>query len=806
MLKNWLKIAFVNYRKNWLSTMINVLGLSVGLCVFLLIFIHWQDEKTYEQWNPDKDNIYLVENFNSSFGTMPVSSYPEIFESKEMFSEIEDATIFNDWGRKKVSFGNNSAYVSAGATVNSFFNFFPFEKVAGNFKDALSDVSKVALSEETAKLLFEDDYLNSIGKAVKIEVDDKNYIVTAIYKIPVANTVFKPDFVFMNPYMEGSKTQWTSYSYNGFFKIKPGSDIKALEDKIARKMREQDEISAKKWGYETDKKNPLKVYLSPLETIKLDAKSDGINKGDKKSIMILLGISALILLLSGINLINLKTAQAAQRAKEVGVKKVIGSSKSKLVFQFLMETFIICFVAYILAFAMVELLLPSYNKFLNKDIQLKNISLFIYTALLLIVFSLVSGLIPALYLSNFKPINTLKGNFARSRHGIWLRNSILTLQLIISSFFIICSLIIHTQVKYMMNKDLGFKGNQVVQIDFKKTSWENNYNAKKYQLLKSEIARIKGVADITGSIQSIGRGAANTSVAKDARDSTKTVEGTGLGAIDENYLRFYKIQFLSGRDLNWKIASDTINGAVVNETFAKKLGYNSQSALGKEILTGWDDRKKYKILGVVKDFYYNGVDKPIEPVVFFNYDRTWVKNNMSNLQIKLSGDDINGTLEQIKEFWLTKAEPGYPFEYEFVDKQFAKTFERFQKQQTLFTMLNIVVLVIALLGLFALSSLLIEQKLKDVAIKKTLGADEKTIVWDLTKRFLLICIIAVLISIPFGYFAMNEWLKDFSYRIDMPVWPYVLSMILLLILTFFVVSFKAYRATKINLVKHLKYE
>jgi len=806
MLKNWLKIAFVNYRKNWLSTMINVLGLSVGLCVFLLIFIHWQDEKTYEQWNPNKDNIYLVENFNSSFGTMPVSSYPEIFESKEMFSEIEDATIFNDWGRKKVSFGNNSAYVSAGATVNSFFNFFPFEKVAGNFKDALSDVSKVALSEETAKLLFEDDYLNSIGKAVKIEVDDKNYIVTAIYKIPVANTVFKPDFVIMNPYMEGNKTQWTNYSYNGFFKIKPGSDIKALEDKIARKMREQDEISAKKWGYETDKKNPLKVYLSPLETIKLDAKSDGINKGDKKSIMILLGISALILLLSGINLINLKTAQAAQRAKEVGVKKVIGSSKSKLVFQFLMETFIICFVAYILAFAMVELLLPSYNKFLNKDIQLKNISLFIYTGLLLIVFSLVSGLIPALYLSNFKPINTLKGNFARSRHGIWLRNSILTLQLIISSFFIICSLIIHAQVKYMMNKDLGFKGNQVVQIDFKKTSWENNYNAKKYQLLKSEIARIKGVADITGSIQSIGRGAANTSVAKDARDSTKTVEGTGLGAIDENYLRFYKIQFLSGRDLNWKIASDTINGAVVNETFAKKLGYNSQSALGKEILTGWDDRKKYKILGVVKDFYYNGVDKPIEPVVFFNYDRTWVKNNMSNLQIKLSGDDINGTLEQIKEFWLTKAEPGYPFEYEFVDKQFAKTFERFQKQQTLFTTLNIVVLVIALLGLFALSSLLIEQKLKDVAIKKTLGADEKTIVWDLTKRFLLICIIAVLISIPFGYFAMNEWLKDFSYRIDMPVWPYVLSMILLLLLTFFVVSFKAYRATKINLVKHLKYE
>ena len=806
MIKNWLKIAFINYRKNWLSTIINVLGLSVGLCVFLLIFIHWQDEKSYEQWIPNKENIYLVENSNPSFGIMPVSSYPEIFTSKELFSEIESATIFNDWGKKKLTFGSNSAYVSAGATVDSFFDFFPFEKVAGSFKNALSDVSKVALSEETAKLLFGDEYMNAIGKSVKNEADNKNYIVTAIYKKSKENTVFKPDFLFMNPYLEDSKTQWTSYSYYGFFKLKSGSDVKALENKISKKMQQEDEISAKKWGYKVDKKNPLQAYLSPIAKIKLDAKSDGINKGDKKSIMILLGLSALILLLSGINLINLKTAQASQRAKEVGVRKAIGSSKSNLILQFLMETFMICVTAYVIAFALVELFLPSYNKFLNKEIKLNDPGLFIYTGLLLIIFSLISGLIPALYLSNFKPINTLKGNFARSRQGVWLRNSILTLQLIISSFFIICSLIIHSQVKYMMNKDLGFKGDQVIQIDFKKTNWENNYNFKKYKLLKNEISKISGVADVTGSIQSIGRGIANSSVAKDARDTAKTVESTSLGAIDENYLRFYKIKFLSGRDLNWKITSDTINGTVVNETFANKLGYNPQKAIGKEILTGWDGKKKYKILGVVKDFYYGGVDKPISPVVFFNYDRNWVKNNMQNIQIKLSGNDIDGTLERIKEFWLTKAEPGYPFDYEFVDKQFAKTFEKFQKQQTLFTTLNIVVLVIALLGLFALSSLLIEQKLKDVAIKKTLGADERTIIWDLTKRFLLICSFAVVLSIPVSYYVMNEWLKDFSYRIDMPVWPYILSMILLLILTFTVVSFKAYRATKINLVKYLKYE
>ncbi len=805
MLKNWLKIAFINYRKNWLSTIINILGLSVGLCVFLLIFIHWQDEKSYEDWIPNKDNIYFVENGNAAFGIMSSSSYPEIFVSKEKFSEIEDATILNDWGKQKLSFGGNSAYVSAMASVDSFFRFFPFEKVAGNFQNAISDNGKIALSLETARLLFGDDYLNAIGKSVKNDSNEKNYVVTAIYKFPQGNTIFRPDFIYKNPYLDQSKDQWTSYSYNGFFKVKPGTDIKALEHKLSKQMQEQDEISSKKWGYTIDRKNPAMVYLTSISKMKLDAKSSGINKGDKKSILILLGLSVLILALSGINLINLKTAQASQRAKEVGVRKVVGSSKSNLILQFLLETFIICLASYIVAFAMVELFLPYYNKFLDKEIRLNDFNLFLYTALLLFVFSLISGLIPALYLSNFKPINTLKGNFARSKSGVWLRNSILTLQLIISSFFIICSLIIHTQVSYMMNKDLGFKGDQAIQIDFKKANWENNFNVNKYKRLKAELARVPGVIDVTGSVNSIGNGSANASVIKLATDTTKTAE-TMLGGIDENFLKFYKIKFISGRDLDWKKASDTVNGAVVNETFAGKLGYNPTTALGKEFFTGWDGNKKYKILGVVTDVNYAGLEQKVMPIVYFNYDRTWVKNNMNNIQIKISGNDINGTLERIKEFWITKAEPGYPYDFEFVDKQFAKTFEKFQKQQTLFTTLNIVVLVIALLGLFALSSLLIEQKLKDVAIKKTLGADEKTIVWDLTKKFLLICVIAVIISMPFGYYAMNEWLKDFAYRIDMPVWPYILSLFLLLILTFAVVSFKAYRATKINLVNYLKYE
>ena len=808
MIKNWLKIAFINYRKNWLSTVINILGLSVGLCVFLLIFIHWQDEKSYEQWLPNKENIYLVENHLSSFGDMSQSSYPELYVSKEKFPEIEDYTIANIWSwyKTRLIAGDNSSYSSVGQVSSQFFEFFPLEAVAGNINNALLDKSQIALSENTAKQLFGDEYKTSIGKTVKTDQNGQNYSVSLVYKLPKENSAFKADYLILENQPKDDD-QWMNYSFFGLFKVKPGTDIKKLEEKLSKQQQYHEEIMSKKWGAIVDKKNPTKVFLTPITKMKLEAKGDGINKGDKKSLKILLGLSALILLLSGINLINLKTAQAAQRAKEIGVRKVIGSSKRNLVVQFLIETFMICLIAYLVAFALVELLLPSFNKYLDKEIKLNNPGIFIYSGVLLIIFTLISGIIPAVYLSNFKPINTLKGNFARSKQGIWLRNSILSLQLIISSFFIICSLIIHSQVDFMMKKDLGFKGSQVIQVDFKKTNYfEKDYDVKKYKLLKNEIRKIAGVIATTGSVQSLGMGLRNASVAKDAADTTKIINNVAVGGIEENYFRFYDMKIVAGEDLNWKKASDTISGTVVNETFAKKMGWNNQQAIGKEILPGWENKKKYKILGVVKDFYYGGVDKPIEAAAFYNYNRNWAKNSMTNLQIKLDGNDINGSIERIKEFWLTKAEPGYPFDYQFIDKQFAKTFEKFQKQQTLFTTLNIVVLVIALLGLFALSSLLIEQKLKDVAIKKTLGANEKTIVWDLTKRFLLICVIAVLISIPLGYYAMNEWLKDFSYRIDMPVWPYVLSLFLLLILTFTVVSFKAYRATKINLVKYLKYE
>lgn len=324
MLQNWLKIAFTNYRKNWLVSLINLLGLTIGFSIFLLVYLNWQDEKSYENWVPGKENIYFVENGNSVFGKMGVSSYPELYVSKEKFSEIEDYTIANIWGvRARLIYKNQSAYTTSAWAVDSYFEFFPYEKVAGSFKNAISDEGKIALSEETAKTLFGSAYKDCIGKIIKTDNDDKSYVITVVYRLPSSNSVFKPGSIIKQRGLEEAKNTWTSYSYMGFFKVKPGTDIENLEKKLTVQLANAEKIDTEKWGEKYNDKDKTEVSLVPLSKMKLDAESDGIKKADKKSMMILLSLSVLILILSGINLINLKTAQASQRAKEVGVRKAI---------------------------------------------------------------------------------------------------------------------------------------------------------------------------------------------------------------------------------------------------------------------------------------------------------------------------------------------------------------------------------------------------------------------------------------------------------------------------------------------------
>ncbi|WP_300675407.1 FtsX-like permease family protein [Soonwooa sp.] len=804
MFKNWLKIAFINYKKNWLSTCINLFGLTIGLTGFMLILMHWNDEESYEKWNPKKDNIYFFQAYydaNKNYGNN--ISLPLAENAIKRLPEIEDYALLQGSGYSTKMIANGkSTYIDEGYRVSqNFFNVFPYKLVAGSYTNALNNESSIAISTKAAMSLF--GRTNVAGS--NINVDNKNYVVTAVFELPKENSQIKPNYVALAyEQLKNDEGQWGNFNYACFFLLKQGSDPQVVQEKFKNQiLKLRSDIGSKEDGISPEeyqkKYGPNDVLLTPLTDIKLHAKASWFGNGDFKSILILFVLSVLIVVLSAINFINLKTAQASQRAKEVGIRKAIGSTKWSLVLQFLTETFIVCLAAFILALGLTELILPSFNKFLGKEMSMADPMIYVYSFGMMLVVSLISGIIPALYLSNFKAIETLKGNFARSKHGAWLRNGILSLQLIISSFFIIGGLIVNEQVKYMMNKDLGYNGKQIMMINFNESSpkpW------LKYERLKTELAKIKGVDAVSYGEAVPGLYRTSTSN-MDYLD--KSIMGQH-GSLDFDYLQFLGVKLKKGRWLSPNLASDTINNIIVNEAFVKEMGWTDDQAMKLYVRPGYDSIQ-YKIVGIVNDFNVRGLKNKVNPIVFFHYKETeWKRFQVYNVQVKINPNDIDGTVSRIKKYWDANVEPGYPIDYFFLDKKFAETYEKYQKQQSLFSVLNVMVLTVALLGLFALSSLMIEQKLKTVVIRKTLGASDSQLVMGLTKQFLIITFVAVLISVPISYYFMNEWLKDFAYRIEMPWIPYVLSLILLLILTFGVVSIKAYQATKVNLVKYLKYE
>ena len=804
MLNNWLKIAFINYKKNWLSTIINLFGLTIGLTGFMLILMHWNDEESFEKWNPKKDDIYYFQTYNKKDNVYGGAiSIPFAENALKRISEVQDYVLITNTGISyKMTTKVKTAYQENGFPVTeSFFNVFPFELVSGSYKNALKNDTDIAISTVTAKNLF--GKTSVAGETIKF--DNKNYVVTAVYELPKGNSQIKPDFVYKPAeQILNDRENWGNFNYGGFFLLKKGADPRSFEKKFLDIIMIRAKIKSKEGGMTPqqyiDLYGPNDSLLTPIDKMKLHAESTYFGKPDFKSILILFTLSVLIVILSAINFINLKTAQASQRAKEIGVRKAIGSAKSSIILQFLMETFLICMASYLLSLALTELLLPNFNKFFGKEIVMNDWHIYFYSFAMVALVTVISGLIPALYLSNFKAIETLKGNFARSKHGVWLRNGILTLQLIISSFFIIGGLIVNQQVKYMMNKDLGFSGKQIFQVNF--NEYNNGKPWLKYEKLKTEMVKIPGVESISYSEAPPATGNFSSSNMDYMNQSIQAQHGS----MDYDYLQFIGVKLLKGRWLDPKLSSDTINNALINEAFVRKLGWTDEQAMKREIRPGFDN-KPYHIIGIVKDFNIRSLKSEVEPIILFHYRETeWKRFNVYNIQLKLKSDDIDGTVKRIKAYWQKNVEPGYPFNSYFIDKQFAKTFETYQKQQTLFTILNAMVLMVALLGLFALSSLMIEQKLRDVAIRKTLGASDKTLIFGLTKQFLCITLIAVIISIPISYYLMNEWLKDFAYRIDMPVLPFILSLVVLLLLTFSVVSIKAYQATKVNLIKYLKYE
>ena len=809
MIFNWFKIFIYHLRQNKLFSFLNVFGLSIGIAGVIFAILYWNNENAYDQWNPEKENVYQVLNQIGMTGDIwATNSIPFGETCKATIPEIEQIAFMNVWYNEGIIKFQNQKVFDKKITIadNAFFDIFPFEILKGAKANILKEKYSVAISEEQANLFFKDE--DPIGKS--IHYNNNVYVVKSVYRISKPSS-YEPNFVFSGVKRPNDENSWGNFSYGLFVKLKKDADPVAVLKKMqnvdyvnrtlkeARSSGKSVKDFIKEYGQTT-------VIINQLKTARLHGtKTSGNNfpegKGNLQLLYIMVGLSILILVLSLVNYINLATASAIKRAKEVGVRKIVGATKNQIIAQFIFETTIIVIIAILFALAIVELSLPYYNNFLQKTLTLNGGEFYLQLIFIFGLVIILAGIFPAIYISNFETLKVLKGNFSRSKSGIWIRNSMLIFQFGIAAFFIIGALIVNNQVGYMMNKDLGFSGNQVIRIPFNYEKPEKK--TETYYMTKQEISKMSGVLDVSTFAGTFGN---STNSSSGFTHNGIFVQPRNV-EMDFGFLEMMKIKIVKGRNLSTKFASDTINNWLINETLAKSL--NLKNPINTIIESGWTDGKdgsmKFRVVGVVKDFHITGLQNKVPPMVFINM-KTLKWGNFQNVYVKVSPDNLTETLAKLKAYWEKNVNPDYPFDYEFVNKGFAKTYQEQVKQKDLFFILNLIVIIIAIFGLFALASFSMERRLKEIAIRKTLGAETDALLKELSKQYIIFCLIGFVIGVVPAYILLQKWLENFAFRIGVSVVPFTIALISLLVLTLLIVSAKAYQVTKIDILKYLKYE
>lgn len=812
MLRNWIIIFLYNCKNNPFFTILNVLGLSLGAAGLIFAMLYWNDENAYNTWNPERNRVYQVVNDLNEVGgsfeywsTSPIPLGPELIENPI----VNEYCYADDYYEDEIlSYEGKKEIVKIMSAQPNFFSFFPFKFVKGTPNAALRDNTCIAIATSTAAKLFGDeDPLNK-----QLQYGDKLLTVRGVYELPQQSS-YKPEAVtrLSRSVMEDYKENWGMFSFSLFLKIQDRAKLGMVEDSMKKLYYKKITVpSAKMDGISTDeyveKYGEIRPFLESLAKARLYSVTDGYpeGRGNLQMLLIIVGLSVLILVLAIINYINLATANAVKRAKEVGVRKIVGASKSSIIWQFVFETAIQVGLAVLLALVIVEVALPFYNEFLDKALVLSTSEFYVQLMIVIVLLILLAGFLPALYVANFEAGKVLRGNFGRSKSGVWIRNIMLVFQFAIASFFIVGSYVVYSQVNYMNNLDLGFSGKQVLTIDYRN---QYNYNEEGFQkklhdrfmLIKTQLGKIDGVQQVSAGSFSFENGA-NSSSGFEYKGIP--IQAGNMG-IDFDLMDMMQIKIKEGRMLSPKIASDTVSSVLINETLAKMM--NEQEVLGKEI--DWRGEKKLNVVGVVKDFHVQGPQSEITPMIFVNFKTVkWMIQNVHDVYIKIDASKTNSILPEIESFWVDNIDADYPFSYDFVDKKFARTYKQYSSQKDLFSVLNVVVVLIALFGLFALASYSIERRMKEIAIRKTLGAATVNLLASLSWQYVVYCIIGFVIAVLPVQYMLTLWLENFAFRITISMVPFVIGFIILLSLTLLIVLSRVYIAIQADILKYLKYE
>lgn len=824
MIKNYFKIAFRGFRKHKLFTLINIVGLSIGISAALVIYLIVHFDFTFDQFHKDGDRIYRVTTDYSFSGEVGHNSGVTMALPSAVTAEatgIDQVAPFFTYDEPSVLIPNGSA---AGNKIKKqkgvifaeehYFNLIDYKWVTGSAKTSLKAPNQVVLTTDQAKIYFPKlKYGEMMGKEIVYD-DSIKTTVSGIVETLKQNTDFSyHDFISYitgttNPFLKDyfQVTQWGSTNSSSQLFIKLSANASAAQ------VEKQLNVILKKHNPPTpeSKGNTQGFHLQPLQSIHFDqvyGGMDGERTANKTTLYGLLVIAGFLLILGCINFINLTTAQASQRAKEIGIRKTMGSKRSQLIMQFLSETFLITLFAVIISVALAPVILKLFADFIPKGVTVNYLhqpDLFIFLVVLVILVSVLSGFYPALMLSGYKPVDVLKNKAqsgkSKSRTA-WLRKSLTVTQFVIAQFFIMATILVSKQIYYALHKDLGFKKDAIVNIS---TPYKQ-INTDKQQVFMDKISDIPQIEMISvGGAPPSSNNTNSTEVTyKDGKKEVKT--DLQLKFADENYMKVYQIKLLAGRNLK---ASDTTGGGgtVINNTYARILGFrNPNEAIGK--LIDYND-KKMEIVGVSADFYQRSLHSPIKPLGIIVAGKNKWNNRTFHLALKpqtAGGDEWKKAIAGVERAWK-EIYPEDDFEYNFYDENIAKFYTAEQNTSKLLTWATGLSIFISCLGLLGLAIYTTTQRTKEIGVRKVLGASVTQIVTLLSTELIWLIVLAFVLVTPLAYYAMHKWMENFADRTTISWWIFALSGTGMLAAALFTLSFQTVKAAVANPVRSLRSE
>lgn len=796
MFKSYLKIAWRNVVKNRLHSIVNITGLAVGLASFIVILVYVNYELSYDKWDAQLSRVYKV-SMQQDKDILSATPAPlaDLIAKDYPNAETGTAVMYDGNYEMLLAAGDKKIYQAGMVTADSlFFKVFPYKFTQGNVATALNQPNAIVLSEEVSKKLFGNTA--AIGKTVKV-YNALDCVVTGIMKAPEGPSHMDVALVMRDPYGKQNHF-WQNFSFTTYIKLKQPAAEANIENDINRiyynAQLKKDNRTLEQYRKGGDQTALFAEAVANLHNFPKHGESSF------KTTVVLLVLAIFLLIAGAINFSNLSVARAITRAKEVGIRKVLGSKKIHIIVQALFEIGIQCLLSLALALMMVNITLPYFSSSFNIPLSfyhnssILSISLQILGSLAAII--LIAGLYPALFLSKFQTADVLKGKFSGGNKGVFFRNSLLVVQLTLSALFISGIIVIYKQVDYMQTKDLGFNAGQVMRITATQQSREG-----KFPLVQSSLLSVPGVEYVSKSTSVPGDEYVDTSTNEFKFKSEKyRFNSVKVGT---DYFKVMNIKLVEGRYFDKAHPEDQDNTAIINESAFKQL--HVSSVAGQTIIFPYCDTIPYTVVGVVKDFNVQGMQSHIVPTVYSISNAHCGYLSGGAILVKVNTNNINKTTAGIEAAWK-KIEPDFPIRYTFLDQHFQKLFVEYTRLGKIVLFFSIISILIAVAGLFALTSFLAQQRVKEIGVRKVLGASVTGIAALLSKDFVKLVLVAIVIATPIAWWALSKWLNDFAYRIYLSWWMFALAAIATITITLVTVSLQGIKAAMMKPVDSLRTE